>query len=82
MTILSQPPEQATFLTQSAVLATAIPEFPMSLSTLARLAAKGDFPAPVKIGGRSFWDPAAIAEWKAARILDARTRSTKPQSKE
>jgi predicted DNA-binding transcriptional regulator AlpA len=72
---------QTPFLPAQAALA-AIPEFPMSLSTLARLAAKGDFPAPVKIGGRSFWDPAAIAEWKAARILDARARSTKPQSKE
>jgi predicted DNA-binding transcriptional regulator AlpA len=81
MTIVSEQPEQAKFLSQSAVLATAIPEFPISASTLTRLVKKSQFPAPLKIGGRYFWEAASIANWKAARIQEARTQSTK-QSKE
>lgn len=76
-----QPPEQGTFLSQSAVLADAISEFTSSASTLKRWVKNSQFPAPLKIGGRYFFEAAAIVEWKEARIREARTQSTK-QSKE
>ncbi|GAC1325850.1 MAG: hypothetical protein NVS2B7_17170 [Herpetosiphon sp.] len=78
--VIDKQQNQSAFLPAQEALA-AVSEFPMSLSTLTRLSAKGDFPAPVKIGGRSFWEAAAIAEWKSARIQEARIQSTK-QSKE
>jgi predicted DNA-binding transcriptional regulator AlpA len=74
-------PEKAIFLSQSAVLADAIPDFTGSPSTLMRWVKNSQFPAPLKIGGRYFWEAASIAEWKAARIREARTQST-VQSKE
>lgn len=78
---LSDRLKKPAFLPAQEALGVVNSDFPMSLSTLTRLAASGRFPAPVRVGGRSFWDAAAIAEWKAARILESRTQSTK-QSKE
>jgi predicted DNA-binding transcriptional regulator AlpA len=73
MTRVFEKPDQAKFLSQSAVLSLAIPEFPISASTLLRMVKKSQFPRPLKIGGRYFWDAASVADWKADRIREACT---------
>lgn len=41
----------------------------LSRSALFRMAAKGDFPRPLKIGARaSAWSHAEISRWMAARL--------------
>ena len=40
----------------------------LSRSTLYRLIAAGQFPAPVKIGGAARWQEPVIERWIAARI--------------
>lgn len=70
------------FLSQSAVLASAISEFPISPSTLLRMVKKSQFPKPLKIGGRYFWDAESIAQWKADRIREARAASVATQAQE
>lgn len=75
MTCILEKPHQAKFLSQSAVLASAISEFPISPSTLLRMVKKSQFPKPLKIGGRYFWDAASIEQWKAERIRESRAAS-------
>jgi predicted DNA-binding transcriptional regulator AlpA len=71
MTHVLEKPDQAKYLPQSEVLASALSEFPISPSTLLRMVKKSQFPKPLKIGGRYFWSAASIASWKADRIQEA-----------
>ncbi len=82
MTIVSSTPVQPAFLSRADVLSTALDGLSMSDATLRRLVKKNLFPAPLSVGGRRYWEVAAIEQWKAQRIQEARAASVAAPAQE
>ena len=82
MTIVSSTPVPPAFLSRADVLSTGLGGVVMSDATLRRLVKKNLFPAPMNIGGRRFWEVAAIEQWKAQRIQEARAASVASTAQE
>lgn len=83
MSVVFEKPVSPAFLSRSDVLANSLEAgFQMSDATLRRLVKKNLFPAPLSIGGRRYWEVAAIEQWKAQRIQEARAASVASAAQE
>lgn len=51
--------------------------FPVSRMTIHRMVRRGDFPAPVKLGGTNVWLEGDLKEWLAERFPAATSKTNR-----